>query len=469
MASEEKVTTFQKARQINVDAARHGTFAEIGGGQEVARWFFRVGGAAATVAKTISAYDMAVSDAIYGPSDRYVSRQRLQSMLEYEYALLLQRLDEKRGATSTFFVFADTVAMGSSTRHEPGRGWLGVRFQHLPRSQYSEIILHVRMREPDNVQKQEVLGILGVNLIYGAFHHHQEPASLIHSLRDDLTRERLEVDMIRFTGPAFDGVDNRLMSLQLVEQGFTEAAMFAADGEVIQPSEVLFEKPVLIERGSFRPVTQPSLDLLERAARQFSDELRAENEKPVIVMEMSLRNLLSGDRIDHADFLARVDILSALGETVIISSYSYHYGIVEYLREYTGQRIAFALGVPNLRRLFEEGYYENLDGGILEAIGRLFKSGVTLYIYPCKDPATGKLISANTLQVAPNLRHLHAHLTENGLIIPIKDADEKNLSIFPKEVLRMIQSGNPAWEAMVPPAGVRLIKERGVFGYRARP
>lgn len=467
MLSEEKDTAFQKARQINIDAARHGTFAEIGGGQEVARWFFRVGGAAATVAKTISAYDMAVSDAIYGPCDRYVSRQRLQAMLDYEYTLLLQRLDEKRGATSTFFVYADTVTMGSSTRNEPGRGWIGVRFQHLPRSPYSEIILHVRMLEPDNVQKQEVLGILGVNLIYGAFYHYHEHGALIHSLRDDLTRERLDVDMIRFAGPAFEGVDNRLMSLQLVEQGFTNAAMFGADGEVLQPSEVLFQKPVLIERGSFRPVTQPSLDLLERATSQFSEELRAENEHPAVVMEMSLRNLLSGDRIDHNDFLARVDILGALGQTVIISNYSHHYGIVEYLRDYTSRRIAFALGVPNLRRLFEERYYENLDGGILEAIGRMFKSGVKIYVYPCKDPATGRLVTATTLQVAPNLRHLHAHLIENGLVLPIQDAEEKNLNIFPKEVLRMIQSGNPAWETMVPPAGVKLIKERGVFGYRA--
>jgi hypothetical protein len=468
MVTEEKAGAYQKARQINLDAARHGTFAEIGAGQEVARWFFRVGGAAATVAKTISAYDMAISDAIYGSCERYVSRQRLQAILEYEYDLLLQRLDENRGATTTFFVFAETAAMGSFTRNQPGHAWIGMRFQHQPEAQPSDIIIHVRMFESDNVRKQEALGILGVNLIYGGFYHYQEPTVLISSLKDDLVRERFEVDMIRFSGPCFDGVDNRLMSLQLVEQGFTHAAMFDASGDVVQPSEVLFEKPIVIERGSFRPVTRPSLDLLERAAAQFAAEPGKSIEEPVVVMEMSLRNLLSGDRINHADFLARVDILSALGKMVIISSYSYYYGLAEYLRDYTSRRIVFALGVPSLRRLLDESYYVELDGGILESFGRLFKSDIQLYVYPCRDPETGRLVTAGTLEVASNLRHLYAHLMENGMIVAIKDVNEKNLHIFPKEVLGMIQSGDPAWEGMVPLPGVKLIKERGVFGYRAR-
>lgn len=463
MVTEEKASAYQKARQINLDAARHGTFAEIGAGQEVARWFFRVGGAAATVAKTISAYDMTVSDAIYGPCDHYVSRHRLQAMLEYEYNLLLERLDAKRGATSTFFVFAETAAMGSSTRNEPGHAWIGMRFQHLPRARSSDIIIHVRMHEADNVRKQEVLGILGVNLIYGGFHHYLEPTELIRSLKDDLVRERFEVDMIRFSGPCFDGVDNRLMSLQLVEQGFTDAAVFDACGEVVQPSEVLFEKPILVERGSFRPVTQPGLDLLERAAAQFTAEL---SEKPVIVMEMSLSNLLSGDRIDHSDFLARVDILGALGKTVIISNYPYYYRLTAYLRFYTSKRIVFALGIPNLRRLLEEKYYTGLSGGILESFGRLFKSGVELYVYPTINPQTGALVTAESLEVAPNLRHLYAYLMENKRIESIKDVNEKDLHMLPKEVLAMIQTGNPAWESLVPAPGVKLIKERRVFGYR---
>ncbi|MBZ5498326.1 MAG: TonB-dependent receptor [Acidobacteriia bacterium] len=463
MVSEEKAGAYQKARQINLDAARHGTFAEIGAGQEVARWFFRVGGAAATVAKTISAYDMTVSDAIYGPCDRYVSRNRLQAMLEHEYSLLLERLDAKRGATTTFFVFAETAAMGSSTHNQPGHAWIGMRFQHQPKVQPSEIILHVRMFETDNVYKQEALGILGVNLIYGGLYHYQGPANLISSLRDDLARERFEVDMIRFSGPCFAGVDNRLMSLQLVEQGFTDAAMFDAQGEVVQPHEVLFEKPILVERGSFRPVTRPGLDLLERAAARFAAEL---SERPVVVMEMSLRNLLSGDRIDHGDFLARVDILGALGKTVIISNFPYYYRLSAYLRFYTSKRIVFALGIPNLQRLFDEKYYTELPGGILESFGRLFMSGVKLYVYPTRNCQTGTLVTAETLAVAPNLRHLYAHLIDNKLIESIRDISEKDLHILPKEVLAMIQTGDPAWESMVPQPAIKLIKERGVFGYR---
>jgi hypothetical protein len=464
MSSEEKNSTYQKARQINLDAARHGTLAEIGAGQETARWFFRVGGAAATVAKTISAYDMTVSDAIYGPCDHYVSRHRLQAMLEYEYNLLLERLDQQRGKTTTFFVLAETAAMGSTTRHQSGHAWMGIRFQHQPKARPSEIILHVRMFETDNVHKQEALGILGVNLIYGGFYHHSKPLFLIGSLKDDLARERIEVDMIRFSGPCFAGVDNRLMSLQLVEQGFTDAAMFDAHGEVVQPYEVLFDKPILVERGSFRPITVPGLNLVERATAQFAVELGAE---PVVVMEMSLSNLLSGDIIDHNDFLARVDILGSLGKQVIISNFPYYYLLVEYLRFYTSNRIVFALGVPNLKRLFQESYYTGLDGGILEAFGRLFKSGVKLYVYPTRNMQTGGLITAETLETSARVRHLHAHLLENKLIESLQNVDEKNLHILPKEVLGMIQKGDRAWEGLVPAAGVQLIKERGVFGYRA--
>jgi hypothetical protein len=463
MSSEEKNNTYQKARRINLDKARHGTFAEIGAGQETSRWFFRVGGAAATVAKTISAYDMTVSDAIYGPSDHYVSRQRLRAMLKYEYDLLLERLNEKRGDATTFFVFAETAAMGSSSRNQPGHAWIGIRFQHQPKAPPSEIILHVRLFEADNVQKQEALGILGVNLIYGGFYNYAKPTILIGSLKGDLAREQIEVDMIRFSGPVFEGVDNRLMSLQLVEQGFTDAAMFDSHGEVVQPYEALFEKPVIVERGSFRPITLPGLDLIERATAQFSAEL---HEEPVVVMEMSLSNLLSGDAIDHRDFLARVDILGALGKKVIVSNFPYYYLLTEYLRFYTANRIVFAIGVPNLKRLFDETYYKGLAGGILESFGRLFKSGVKLYVYPTRNPQTGEVTTAETLDIPFHLHHLHAHLIANKLIESINDVDGTNLHVLPKEVLAMIQAGNRKWEALVPQPGVRLIKERGVFGYR---
>src|SRR5215471_17678167 len=300
----EKLDTGQKARQINLDAKRYGTFAEIGAGQEVARWFFRVGGAAKTVAKTISAYDMAVSDAIYGPTDRYVSRRRLKAMLDYEYDLLLERLEDKRGATTAFFAFANTV----TTRREEGHGWLGIKFQAEPGADPSEIYIHVRMLDKENVRQQEALGVIGVNLIHGTVYLHKDSDSLIRALLDNLTWERVEVDMIRFAGPAFAKVDNRLMALQLVKEGLTEAAMFTAQGEAIQWAEVLYNKPTLVLRGSFRPVTKATLDVLERALEEFIREADVKGETPVVLMEMTLRHLTTGDVIEEEDFLHRAEM-----------------------------------------------------------------------------------------------------------------------------------------------------------------
>ncbi len=455
-------STYYKARRINLDSGVHGTFAEIGAGQEVARWFFHVGGAAATVAKTISAYDMAVSDAIYGPSDRYVSRQRLGVMLDYEYALLLERLSEKRGATTRFFVFADTVAARSYARREDGHGWMGIRFQPRPQTEPSEIIIHARILDLENVREQEALGVLGVNLLYGILYHHEEPVELIRSLMDNLTRERVEIDMIKFSGPLFAEIDNRIMSLQLVEQDFTDAAMFTAGGEVVQPAEVLHKKPVLIERGSFRPITRLTLDILDRSTAQFLAELGEGGEAPVVLAEMSQRNLLSDGPIDHGDFLARTDILGSLGKSVMISNFTAHYQTAEYFRRYTSQPIAFAMGVPNLQELFEPEYYSDLAGGVLEAFGRLFTSRVTLYVYPFRNPE-GSTLTVWNLNVAPSLRHLYSHLLDNHLIEPIQNVPEEHLHVRPRDVLTQIQAGDPAWEPLVPAEAVRLIKERKLF------
>ena len=465
--SVEQAGTYQKARRINLDARIHGTFAEIGAGQEVARWFFHVGGAAATVAKTMSAYDMAVSDAIYGPSDRYVSRHRLQSMLQYEYDLLMQRLGEKRGRVTNFFVFADTVAARSYGRPEEGHGWIGIRFQHEPLTASSDVLLHARLRDMENVREQEALGVLGVNLTYAAFYHREDPTALIRSLMDDLSGERVEIDMMKLTGPAFRDVDNRLVSLQLVEQGFTDAAMFTADGEVVQPGEVLHEKPVLIERGSFRPVTKPTIDMLRSASAQFAAGLAAADGQPVVIMEMSLRNLLSGDHVDHEDFLARVDVLGALGETVMISNYSAYHPVPGYLRRYTHKPLAFAMGVPVLGALFDEQYYVELPGGLLQAFGNLFQAGVRLYVYPMRDEATGAVTTVESLRVALHLRHVYEHLVENGLIVPIQQVNEDELHILPQDALAKKQIDDPSWEAMVPDPAVRIIKDRQLFRARS--
>jgi len=459
-------STNDKALRINIDAARYGTFAEIGAGQEVARWFFHVGGAAGTVAKTMSAYDMAVSDAVYGTAKRYVSRQRLQSMLDHEWSLLLERLDSSRGATTKFFVFADTVAAKSWSRAEEGQGWLGIRFQTESHGRPSQIIIHARMWDLENARQQEALGMLGVNLIHAAFYDHQKPEALIGSLMDGLTRDRMEVDMIKFSGKAFETLDNRLMSLQLVQQRLTNAALFAPDGEVVEPAELLHGMPVLIERGSFRPITRVTLDMLDQSLALMRGEPGADAREPVALMEMTLRNLMALDeRVDHVDFLARMDSLRELGRTVMISNYSRYHNVTSYLRRYTKDRIGMVLGVPTLAQIFEEKHYEDLEGGILEALGRLLGGRVKLYVYPLRNTKTGETVTADTFTIPGHLSHLYAHLKENGRVVSIEPGPGIDSAVLPRDVLAMIRTGKDSWEPHVPEVVARVIKERRLFGY----
>jgi hypothetical protein len=465
MNAEMDVGTNKKAFQINLDAKKYGTFAEIGAGQEVARRFFQVGGASGTIAKTMSAYDITFSDAIYGPTDRYVSRVRLRTMLDHEYNLLLERLDKKLGDQRHFFVFADTVAARSFKQHNESHGWLGVHFQTQVRSEPSQIIIHVRMLDEANVDQQEVLGVIGVNLLYGAFYH-SEPEKLISSLQENLAPGRIEVDMIKFSGPAFKGVDNRLMSLQLVSQGLTNAIMFTADGETVQPAEVFYKKAILVERGSFRPVTYATNDMLDGARRVFLKESGCSEKDLVVLMEMTLENLLSEGQLNHADFLARVDILGALGRTVLVSKFGEYYRLAGYLSRYTNKLVGLVMGVPSLIEIFDERYYLNLEGGILEALGRMFKSGLKLFVYPMIDEKTGQIVTATQVQVAPNLRSLFQYLIDNQYIEEITDYHREYLRIFPPDALAKLQSGDTGWERMVPPEVVKIIKEREFFGYR---
>jgi hypothetical protein len=458
--------THQKALQVNLDSSKYGAFAEIGAGQEVARWFFRVGGAAGTIAKTMSAYDMVVSDAIYGPTERYVSRQRLRTMLDYEFGLLRERLDEKRGVTTRFFAFADTVTARSYTRRDDCHGWMGMRFQTQPRVEPSEIIIHVRMLDEENVQQQEALGAIGVNLIHAALYRWAEPSEVIVSLLDNLSSKRVEVDMMKFSGPAFARTDNRLTSLELVAQGLTHAAMFQADGEVLQPSEVLYKRPLLVERGSFSPVTNLNIDLLECARRQFIAEPALQGEEPMILTEMTLKNLSDGGTLKHQEFLDRAEMLGALDKTVLISNYGEYYRLSGYLFRHTRRPIGLAVGVPALREMLEEKYYTDLEGGILESIGRLFKNDLKIYAYPWLDPLSGQLVTADNLPVAPHLRYLYQHLVDNRHIQPIRDFDYDCLPIVTRTVAEKIRGGNPAWEGMVPAPVAELIKQKQLLGWR---
>jgi hypothetical protein len=461
--------TGEKALRVNLDSMPYGSFAEIGAGQEVARWFFRVGGAAGTVAKTISAYDMAVSDALYGPGDRYVSRERLEAMLERELAELIGSLGAKRGDSSAFFAFANTIAARSHRNPSNGHGWTGIRFQTRPHDEPSQIIAHAHLMDKTAVGEQEALGILGVNLVYGSVHAHAEPSVLIGSLMDGLSRDRVEIDMIKFSGPAFARVENRLMSLQLVEQGLTDAAMFTAAGEVKQPFEVLHKRPVLVERGSFRPPTRLTVDLLERARDQFLSEPRVRGDQPVVLAEMTLRDLSARDvGVDHADFLDRAEVLGALGIDVLISRFQPYYELADYLSSYTDRLIGLAVGLPTMGQIADEKYYTDLPGGVLESVGRLFKRSVKMYVYPTRD-ASGKIL---TLDVAPSpgpWKYLRDLLLEIGSIEPIRGYDESLLSTHTPEVLSRIREGDPSWEAMVPPKVAEIIRVKKLFGFRSAP
>jgi hypothetical protein len=458
------LTTRQKALAINLAAKWYGSIAEIGGGQEVARWFFQVGGAAGSVARTISAYDMAISDGIYGPAKRYVSRERLHAMLGHEIGLVSDQLKEKHGESRSFFAFANTVATRRFNSAENGRGWIGIRFQTRPHEEPSQITLHAHLRDSLADREQDALGVLGVNLIYGAFFLHDNAADLVASLMDDLSVERIEIDMIKFSGPAFQGIDNRLMSLQLVEKGFTDAAMFRADGEVVQPSEVLYKKPILVERGSFRPVTKLTLDLLERARESFLTEPGVEGHEPVVLAEMSLKNLSSSPDVEHSDFLARADILGALGFDVLVSRFEQDYQVAEYLSAYTDKLIGFATGLPTVKKLVQEQFFPHLSGGVLEGAGRLFKHSVKAYVYPASDPQTGKIETIDDVRMPRPWEHLRLLLCELGRVKAISPSDEAFLSIQSQDVLARIANADVSWESMVSQRAVEIIKSKHLFG-----
>jgi len=464
-SADEPLDTHQKALAVNLDPRRYGTFAEIGAGQEVVRWFFRAGGAAGTIAKSISAYDMTVSDAIYGQTRRYVCRERLESMLDHEQQLNLERLRDARGDTTAFFAFADTVSAKSFKGNNECHGWMGVRFQAHPRDQDSQIIIHVRMLDTENALQQEALGIVGVNLLYGAFMHH-DPIRLVESLLDNLSTQRIEIDMIEFSGIEYRHVDNRVMSLRLVQLGLTGAAMFGPTGEVLQPSEVLYKRPVLVERGSFRPVTRVNIDMLRCARTQFRESLGEGQDDVVELMEITMKNLMASGAIDYRDFLARADVLAAAGKTVLISDYFEYYRLVSYFRRYTQKPVGITLGAGSLLELFDEKYYADLAGGVLESFGRLFKNDTRLYVYPLKDQKSGELATVANLQVAPHLQKLYGHLVDRGCILPLHGYDPECLGIFSRDVAKRIQAGDPSWESEVPPEIGEVIKRRGYFGCR---
>lgn len=463
---EKNIGTKQKALRINLEGPIYGSFAEIGAGQDVAANFFKAGGASGTIAKTISAYDMAFSDAIYGEeeSGRYVCEPRLLKMLQREYKLLQIRLTEQ-AADKTFFSFADTVAALNYQKTNEAHGWMGLRFQLTSNSQFNDLIIHVRMKDNDNVLQQQALGIVGVNMIYACYFYKQSPETMLLSLMDDLTTDRIEIDTIRFEGPDFKDVDNRLMSLYLVKHGFTNAALFGPDGKVMQPAEAFYKKHIVAVRGRFRPLTIANQDMIQKGKKQFENEPDVDDDMLVSLSELTLRNLSeNGVAIDEKDFLDRVDILCSMGQTVMISNFHEYYKLVDYLAHFTKKRMALIMGLPNLDYIFDERHYKHLKGGILEAFATLFGPEIKLYIYPTMDE-NGKVKDIADFSTNKQESYLLQYLLANDKLADVKEFNETVLHIYNDNVLKMIQNGEEGWEEMVPPIVGKLIKKNSLFGY----
>ena len=458
-----KLTTKEKALQLNLDEKIYGTIAEIGGGQEVATHFFKAGAASGSIAKTMSAYDMTFSDAIYGKTKRYVCEEKLQKMLDKEYKLLTRRLTQ-RAKKSHFFAFANTVETLNYKKTNDGHGWLGLRFQLHPNSEHNECIIHVNLKDNDALWQQQVLGIIGVNMIHGCYHT-TDPEKIMNGLADNLSRDRFEIDMFKIQGPDFHHVDNRVMTLKLVKNGLTHAAMFGPRGNVMQASQVLYKKNVVVLRGRFRPVTMVHVDMMISGMRAFRREEDVEREDIMTLTELTINDLtLQGD-IDEADFLDRVDCLCSLGQNVLISNYQLHYKLAAYLSRFTKKRkLGIIVGLNNLKQIFDESYYGNLDGGILESFSRLFGSNVKLCIYP-NLKSGGGLETSRDFIPEDHLKQLLGYLVSNHKIQDIEDVKEDTLHIISDDILGMISNDTDGWEENVPQKVAELIKAKHMFNF----
>jgi hypothetical protein len=459
-----------KALRINLNENIYGTFAEIGAGQETVRQFFRAGGASGTIAKAMSAYDKSFSDAIYGYEDnqRYVSENRLKKMLSHEVMLIEDRLSRANYPNKMFFSYANTVATIDFAKRFKGHGWVGIRYQiDSKQKEYNEITLHIRFKETDARLQQETLGKLGTNLIYGAYYKYNEPKKLLRYLYDHIDKDQLEIDTINFSGPDYKNVDNRLMSLQLLKNGMTDAVMFAPDGNNVLPARVLYKKNILAFRGSFRPVTKVNMDMYEKSYEMFLNENKVEKENTQVVFEITLSNLrASGGEIDEQDFMDRARLLCSLGQTVLISNFQEYYKLVEYFNLYSKNRMGLAMGVNNLIDIFDEKYYRHLSGGILEAFGKLFYKDLKVYIYPMLNQ-NNSMTTIDDLKVHPRMKELYKFFKFNGKLVNIKNYDPEILNIFSRTVLNMINKNEHGWEEMLPMGVAEIIKDQKLFGYEA--
>src|SRR5437870_5548302 len=388
-------------------------------------------------------------------------------MLDHEFGLDIERLGPERGDNTSFFAFADTVVARSYRGTHECHGWMGIKFQSRVQDRPSQVVMHVRMLDEEASAQQEALGIVGVNLCFGAFFLSHVPEELVESLLDNLTTRRIEIDMLELSGIEFRNVDNRIMALKLVQLGLSGAAMFGPNREVMQPSDMLHNKAVLVERGSFRPVTYVNIDMLECALAKFKQE-PAVTDKPILsLIELTMRNLLAGGtEVDRRDFLARAEVLGACGMTVLISDYFEYHRLAAYLSWRTRERIAIVMGVPSVYELFDEKYYADLPGAILENFGRVLKNDLKVYVYPLQRSPADELETIHTLKVKPDLQPLYVYLVGRGSFVQLDNYNPKYLPIFSRDVLKRIAAGDESWEEMVPPQVAEIIRRRGFFGYK---
>ena len=454
-------TTKEKALSLNLRREIYGTIAEIGGGQETAANFFRAGGASGTIAKTMSAYDMKFSDAIYGKTDRYVCEEKLHKMLEHEYNLLAERLGHRADDT-LFFAFANTVETLNFRKTNQGNGWIGVKFQLAPNTKPNICIIHVILNDPDAIWQQEALGRVGINLIYACFNHYDDPERLMTSIRDNMSHDRIDVDMFKLEGPTFGHIDNRLMALKLVKHGLSEAAMFDKDGHVMQPSTMLYKKNICVLRGQFTPVTYRSVDMMVSGVNQFKKDKGVMPNSLRVLAEFTLSELAADGEINDNDFLDRVSLLNSLGQHVMISNFDRLYQLASYLKQFSrGQRMGLIVGARNLQRVFDQSLYQDLSGGILESFSKIFGSNAKLLIYPVSS-------ENNVATFCPDdsLKHLYQHFVENMFIEDIEEVRNEYLDIDPDLVLRLIKDHDESWKQYVPSKVRSLIEERQMFAVK---
>ena len=464
---ESRPSVQRKSLRINLNENIYGTFVEIGAGQEVARHFYRVGAASGTIAKSMSAYDKSFSDSIYGKEEdsRYVTQNRLDKMLSHEMNLLEKRISRKKYPNKFFFVYANTVATIDFVKKFKGHGWMGIKFQTDPKDDYSEIKLHLRFHQNEAKLQQESLGIMGVNLIYGAFYKHNEPLKLMKYLYDHIDDQSIEIDTINFSGPLFKDVDNRLISLELVRLGMTDAVVFDDTGTNVLPAQVLYKKNILTLRGSYRPITKVNEEMFKKSLEAFLEEKGVKKENTIVLLEITLSNLRSTGDIDDSDYLDRAKLLCSLGHMVMISNFSEYYKLVKYLTRYTKKQLGLTMGVTNLIEIFDEKYYDGVKGGILEAFGNIFKNNMKIYLYPVLDKQKDTVIDSTNLKLEDNMKEFYKYFKVNDKIRDL-EFNKDYLNIFSKDVLKQIKNNTPGWEDKLPEGVSDLIIKKKMFGYK---